>query len=65
MQTIVSLVAAEVGVAIVPASSSRSWRDGVAYLELEATGVRATLTACWRLNTENPRWRPFSTCSRV
>jgi DNA-binding transcriptional LysR family regulator len=54
MQTIVSLVAAEVGVAIVPASIARSWRDGVAYLELDATDVRATLAACWRLDTENP-----------
>jgi DNA-binding transcriptional LysR family regulator len=54
MQTIVSLVAAEVGVALVPASIARSWRDGVAYLELEGTDVRATLAACWRLDTENP-----------
>jgi DNA-binding transcriptional LysR family regulator len=54
MQTIVSLVAAEVGVALVPASIARSWRDGVAYLELEATDARATLAACWRLDTGNP-----------
>ncbi|HEU4720453.1 MAG TPA: LysR family transcriptional regulator [Gemmatimonadaceae bacterium] len=54
MQTIVSLVAAEVGVALVPASIARSWRDGVAYLEVEATDARATLAACWRLDTENP-----------
>lgn len=54
MQTIVSLVAAEVGVALVPASIARSLRDGVAYLELEATDARATLAACWRLDTENP-----------
>jgi DNA-binding transcriptional LysR family regulator len=59
MQTIVSLVAAEVGVAIVPASIARSWRDGVAYLELEATDVRATLAACWRLDTENPAVATF------
>ena len=54
MQTIVSLVAAEVGVALVPASIARSLRDGVSYLELEGTDVRATLAACWRLDTENP-----------
>ena len=54
MQTIVSLVAAEVGVALVPASIARSLREGVAYLELEDTSVRATLAACWRLDSENP-----------
>jgi len=54
MQTIVSLVAAEVGVALVPASIARSLRDGVRYLELEGTDVRATLSACWRLDNENP-----------
>jgi DNA-binding transcriptional LysR family regulator len=59
MQTIVSLVAAEVGVALVPASIARSWRDGVAYLELEGTDARATLAACWRLDTENPAVASF------
>jgi len=54
MQTIVSLVAAEVGVALVPASISRSLRDGVAYVELEGISARATLAACWRLDNENP-----------
>ena len=59
MQTIVSLVAAEVGVALVPASISRSLRDGVEYLELQGTDVRATLAACWRLDTENPVVQTF------
>jgi DNA-binding transcriptional LysR family regulator len=59
MQTIVSLVAAEVGVALVPASIARSWRDGVAYVELEGTEARATLAACWRLDTENPAVATF------
>ena len=59
MQTIVSLVAAEIGVALVPASIARSLRDGVAYLELEATDARATLAACWRLDTENPAVAAF------
>lgn len=54
MQTIVSLVAAEVGVALVPASIARSLRDGVRYLDLDGTDVRATLSACWRLDNENP-----------
>ena len=59
MQTIVSLVAAEVGVALVPASIARSLRDGVCYLELEDAAVRATLAACWRLDNENPAVGPF------
>jgi DNA-binding transcriptional LysR family regulator len=59
LQTIVSLVAAEVGVALVPASIARSWRDGVAYVELEGTDARATLAACWRLDTENPAVATF------
>jgi DNA-binding transcriptional LysR family regulator len=59
MQTIVSLVAAEVGVALVPASISRSLREGVAYLDLEGTDIRATLAACWRLDTESPVVKTF------
>ena len=59
MQTIVSLVAAEVGVALVPASIARSLRDGVRYLELEGTDLRATLSACWRLDNENPAVAAF------
>lgn len=54
MPTIVGLVAAEVGVALVPESISRSWREGVAYVPLEAAPVRATLAACWRLDAQNP-----------
>jgi DNA-binding transcriptional LysR family regulator len=59
MPTIVGLVAAEVGVALVPESVSRSWRDGVVYLPLEQSPVRATLAACWRLDTENPAVATF------
>ena len=59
MQTIVGLVAAEVGVALVPASIARSLRDGVSYLELEGADVRATLAACWRLDNENPAVTAF------
>jgi DNA-binding transcriptional LysR family regulator len=59
MQTIVSLVAAEVGVALVPASIARSLREGVTYLELDDTDVRALLAACWRLDTENPAVETF------
>ena len=59
MQTIVSLVAAEVGVALVPASIARSLRDGIAYLALDGADVRALLAACWRLDTENPAVATF------
>ena len=59
MQTIVSLVAAEVGVALVPASISRALREGVAYLALDGVDARALLAACWRLDTENPAVATF------
>jgi DNA-binding transcriptional LysR family regulator len=59
VQTVVSLVAAEVGVAIVPASIARAWRDGVAYVPLEGATVRATLAACWRPDTDNPTVATF------
>ena len=57
--TIVRFVAAEVGVAPVPASIARSLRDGVCYLDLAGTDVRATLPPCWRTDNANPALTAF------
>lgn len=48
MQTIVSLVAAELGVALVPSSVQNLQRVGVAYKPIEAQTPKIELAMAWR-----------------
>lgn len=50
MQTIVSLVAAELGVALVPASLQNLQRVGVVYKPLEEQTPKVELAVAWRRN---------------
>lgn len=54
MQTIVGLVAAGVGVALVPASVERFQRDDVAYRRLEDRGSGSDLSLVWRQDNWPP-----------
>lgn len=47
MQTIIGLVAAGIGVALVPASLRRFHREGVVYRDLDGTPVFSELAAIW------------------
>jgi DNA-binding transcriptional LysR family regulator len=54
-QTIVNLVAAELGVAIVPRWTSRMAARGVRYIPLEASDMnRLPLAAAWARGTRDP-----------
>jgi DNA-binding transcriptional LysR family regulator len=57
-QTIVSLVAEELGVALVPTSMSRLGLPDVVFLALEAAPTVAHVIA-WRDGNLNPTLRPF------
>jgi len=48
MQTIVSLVAAEMGVAIVPASLQQLQRPGIVYKEIAESTPKVTIAMIWR-----------------
>jgi DNA-binding transcriptional LysR family regulator len=50
MQTIVSLVAAEMGVAIVPASLQNLQRIGVVYKTLQEYTPKVAIAMIWRKN---------------
>lgn len=54
MQTIVSLVAAGIGVAIVPHSITKMGQSGVAYCELSDVREEGTLAAAWLPANINP-----------
>ncbi|MCC5658152.1 LysR family transcriptional regulator [Nostoc sp. XA010] len=54
MQTIVSLVAAEMGVAIVPASLQNLQRIGVIYKTLEEPTSKVAIAMIWRNNETSP-----------
>ncbi|MHC0064965.1 LysR family transcriptional regulator [Nostoc sp. UIC 10890] len=54
MQTIVSLVAAEMGVAIVPASLQNLQRTGVVYKTLEEVTPKVAIAMIWRKNETSP-----------
>jgi DNA-binding transcriptional LysR family regulator len=54
-QTIVNLVAAELGVAVVPRWTSRMAARGICYVPLEASDInRLTLAAAWTRGTRDP-----------
>ncbi len=54
MPTIVSLVAAGLGVSLVPASMERLRTDGVVYIPLQGRGVRITIALAWRREHPSP-----------
>jgi len=59
MQTIVSLVSAELGVALIPASMTNLRRTGVAYKVLRETSPRTEIHLGWRRGDELPVLRVF------
>ncbi len=59
MQTIVSLVAAEIGVAIVPASLQHLQRTGVVYKILQEPTPEVPLNLIWRQNDISPTVQRF------
>jgi DNA-binding transcriptional LysR family regulator len=54
MQTIVSLVAAEIGVAIVPASLQNLQRIGVVYKNVQEPTPKVSIAMIWRKNETSP-----------
>jgi DNA-binding transcriptional LysR family regulator len=59
MQTIVSLVAGGMGVALVPASLEHLGRDGVVYRPLAERGPRVEVGLAWRAADDSPLTRAF------
>jgi DNA-binding transcriptional LysR family regulator len=58
-QTILSLVAAGLGVALVPRSAARLQRAGIAYLPLSHTAHTIPLGAVWRRDSRSPALSRF------
>ncbi|HLI34416.1 MAG TPA: LysR substrate-binding domain-containing protein [Terriglobia bacterium] len=59
MQTIVSLVAAGIGVAIVPASISNLRMKGVSYVHISRPLARTAMTVAWRRDDASPALKAF------
>jgi len=59
MQTIVSLVSAGLGVALIPASLRHIGRTGVAYRELREESPRTEIALAWRANDTRPTLQRF------
>ncbi|MBH8564357.1 LysR family transcriptional regulator [Nostoc sp. CENA67] len=59
MQTIVSLVAAEMGVAIVPASLQNLQRTGVVYQNIQESTPKVAIAMIWRRNQTSPTVQRF------
>lgn len=59
MQTIVSLVAAEIGIAIVPGSLHHLQRTGVVYKPLHEATPTATIALLWRKADQSPTLERF------
>ncbi len=59
MQTIVSLVAAEIGVALVPASMRHWQRVGAIYRPLVAESGMTAITMVWRKEDSSPLLHAF------
>ena len=64
MQTIVSLVAARMGVALVPASLEHLRRTGVVYRRLADRGARVEIGMAWRTGDASPAVRAFVALAR-
>lgn len=65
MQTIVSLVAAGLGVSILPASTGKLGLEGVQYVWLKEADVETEIAAAWRSEDENPALRRFLNVSKA
>ena len=59
MQTVLSLVEAEEGVAIVPANVKNLWSNGVRCYRLQPDDVRIDLVVAWRKETPSVVLRSF------
>ena len=59
MQTIVSLVAGGMGVALVPASLEHLRRDGVVYRPLAERSPSVEIGLAWRASDDSPLTRAF------
>jgi DNA-binding transcriptional LysR family regulator len=59
MQTVLSLVEAEQGVAIVPACVRNLRSDGVRFFRLQPDDVRVELVAAWNKESQSPALRAF------
>ncbi len=63
MQTIVSLVSANMGVSILPASIQEAQRQGVVYQPIRSGNVRigelAKIAIVWRMNDDSPTMNRF------
>jgi DNA-binding transcriptional LysR family regulator len=64
MPTIVSLVAAGLGVSLVPASMELVRSEGVAYLPVQGKGVRIALALAWRRDHPSPLVRNLVSVAR-
>ncbi len=59
MQTIVSLVAAGMGISLVPASLAHLKRTGVVYRPLDGGGPTVSIALAWRRADDSPLTRAF------
>jgi DNA-binding transcriptional LysR family regulator len=64
MQTIVSLVAAEMGIAIVPASLQNLQRTGVVYKAVEELTPKVAIAMMWRSRDTSPATQKFLEVAR-
>ena len=64
MQTIVSLVAARMGLALVPASLEQMRRTGVVYRPLADRSARVEIGMAWRVGDASPAVRAFVALAR-
>jgi DNA-binding transcriptional LysR family regulator len=58
-QTVLSLIAAEEGVSIMPACNRKLWSNGVRFYRLQPDDVRIELVAAWRKETPSVILRSF------
>jgi DNA-binding transcriptional LysR family regulator len=59
IQTIIGLVAAEIGVAIVPSSVATAPRPGVVYRQIDQASTPVELVMVWRRDNLSPTLRGF------
>jgi DNA-binding transcriptional LysR family regulator len=64
MQTIVSLVSAELGVALIPASLTNLRRTGVVYKALRQESPLTEIHLAWRRGDELPALKVFTDLAR-
>lgn len=65
MQTIIGLVAAEIGAAVVPSSAATLHRDGVVYRPLNRPAAPIEMIAAWRSDVSSPTLDGFLDTVRV